>query len=75
MALTLNIDLKYTLFFATGFCSSFTTMSSFVLDTSNLMDNNQFSLVVLNIVANVGLSLCAIISGRLFGNAIVERVL
>ena len=50
-------------------------MSSFVLDTSNLMDSNQLSLVVLNIVANVGLSLGAIISGRLFGNAIVERVL
>jgi len=75
LALALNIDIKYTLFFATGFCGSFTTMSSFALETSNLMDSNRFSLVVLNVIANVGLSLGAIVSGRLLGNAVVERVL
>ena len=75
MAVALNIDLKYTLFFATGFCGSFTTMSSFALETSNLMDSNRFSLVVLNVIANVGLSLGALVSGRLLGNAVVERVL
>ena len=50
-------------------------MSSFALETSNLMDSNRFSLVVLNVIANVGLSLGAIVSGRLLGNAVVERVL
>jgi fluoride exporter len=75
VAIDLNLDIKYTLFFATGFCGSFTTMSSFALETSNLMDSNRFNLVVLNIIANVGLSLSALISGRLLGNVVVERVL
>jgi len=33
LTLALNIDAKYTLFVATGFCGSFTTMSSFALET------------------------------------------
>jgi CrcB protein len=75
MAVALSIDIKYTLFFATGFCGSFTTMSSFALETSNLIDSNRFSLVALNIVANVGLSLGALISGRLIANVVAERIL
>jgi fluoride exporter len=75
MGVALNIDFKYTLFFATGFCGSFTTMSSFALETSNLIDSNRFSLVILNIIANVGLSIGALISGRLLGNVVAERVL
>jgi len=75
IGVALNIDLKYTLFFATGFCGSFTTMSSFALETSNLIDSNRFSLVILNIIANVGLSIGALISGRLIGSVVAERVL
>lgn len=75
IGLALNVDLKYTLFFATGFCGSFTTMSSFALETSNLIDSNRFSLVILNIIANVGLSISALISGRLLGSFVAERVL
>lgn len=75
LTLALNIDAKYTLLAATGFCGSFTTMSSFVLETSNLIDGNRFSLALLNIIANVGLSLTALISGRILGNAIMEKVL
>jgi fluoride exporter len=75
MAVALSIDIKYTLFFATGFCGSFTTMSSFALETSNLMDSNRFSLVALNIIANLGLSLGALISGRLIANVVAERIL
>jgi CrcB protein len=75
LSLALNLDTKYALFVAIGFCSSFTTMSSFALETSNLIDANRFNLVVLNIVANVGLSLGALVTGRVLGNVIMEKVL
>ncbi len=75
LALALNLDAKYTLLVAVGFCGSFTTMSSFALETSNMLDNNRFSLVALNILANVGLSLGAVIGGRALGNVVMERVL
>jgi len=73
--LTLNLDAKYSLFVAIGFCGSFTTMSSFALETSNLLDNNRFYLALLNILANVGLSLVAVICGRIVGNVLIERLL
>lgn len=59
-----NLDTKYSLLFAIGFCGSFTTMSSFALESVNLLDNKQFALFGLNILGNVGLSLGAIILGR-----------
>jgi CrcB protein len=74
-ALALNLDAKYSLMVAVGFCGSFTTMSSFALETSNLLDNNRFNLVILNILANVGLSLGAVIGGRAIGNIVIERML
>jgi len=75
LAVALNLDSNYTLLVATGFCGSFTTMSSFALETSNLMDSSRFILVILNIVANVGLSLGALMSGRVIGNALMARIL
>jgi CrcB protein len=75
LTIALNLDAKYALLAATGFCGSFTTMSSFALETSNLIDDNRFNLAFLNILANVGLSLGALISGRVVGNVVMEKVL
>ncbi len=74
LSVGLNLDPQYTLLMAVGFCGSFTTMSSFALETSNLADANRFSLMALNILANVGLSLGAIFGGRMLGTEILERL-
>jgi CrcB protein len=67
-----NLDSKYVLFAAVGFCGAFTTMSSFALQTSNLIDNKQFGLVAVNILGNVGLSIGAIFGGRALMTAIMN---
>jgi fluoride exporter len=59
-----NLDAKYALFVAVGFCGSLTTMSAFALQSSSMIDNKQFGLLAVNILGNVGLSIGAIYAGR-----------
>jgi fluoride exporter len=60
-----NLDAKYALFVAVGFCGSLTTMSAFALQSSSMIDNKQFGLLAVNILGNVGLSIGAIYAGRI----------
>ena len=68
-----NLDGRYSLFAAVGFCGSLTTMSSFALDSSNLLENNQYGTLAVNIIANVGLSIGALIGGKSLMSAIISN--
>ena len=59
-----NLDPKYSIFMAIGFCGSFTTMSSFALQSVSLIDSKHFVLFGLNVIGNVGLSILALVAGR-----------
>ena len=59
-----NLDGKYSLLAAVGFCGSLTTMSSFALDSSNLLDNQHYATLGINLIANIGLSIGALIAGK-----------
>jgi CrcB protein len=68
-----NLDGKYALLIAFGFCGSLTTMSALAYDTYDLLNNVKLGLMAINIVANVGLSVGAIFGGKalagmFFGN-------
>ena len=68
-----NLDGRYSLFAAVGFCGSLTTMSSFALDSSNLIENNHYGTLAINIVANIGLSITALIGGKSLMSAIITN--
>jgi len=68
-----NLDGRYSLFAAVGFCGSLTTMSSFALDSSNLLEGNHYGTLAINIVTNIGLSITALIGGKSLMSAIINN--
>jgi CrcB protein len=68
-----NLDGKYSLFAAIGFCGSLTTMSFLALDSTNLLENHQYTALIVNIFANVGLSIVALIGGKSLMSAIINN--
>jgi CrcB protein len=67
-----NLDGRYSLLAAVGFCGSLTTMSSLALDSSNLLDNQHYTSLAVNLIANIGLSIGALIAGKSIMSAIVN---
>lgn len=66
-----NLDTKFSYFAAIGFCGSLTTMSSFALDSSNLLDNKHYATLAINIITNIVFSIGALI----FGKSIMQSIL
>lgn len=66
-----NLDARYMFFVAIGFCGALTTMSSFVLEASNLFDNRQYFTMAINVLTNVGLSLGTVMGGKVLTSAIL----
>lgn len=67
-----NLDGRYSFLIAVGFCGSLTTMSSFALDSSNLFDNHHYGTLAINLVANIGLSIGALIGGKSLMSTLVN---
>lgn len=66
-----SLDGRYALFVAFGFAGALTTMSAFALETTNLLDELNYVSVAVNVLANVVLSIGAIIGGRALMAALI----
>lgn len=67
-----NLDGRYSLLVAVGFCGSLTTMSSFALDSSNLLESHHYGALAINLIVNVGLSIGALIGGKTLISSIIN---
>ncbi|MEM3064480.1 MAG: CrcB family protein [Candidatus Nitrosotenuis sp.] len=59
-----NLDGRYALLVAFGFCGSLTTMSALAYETSDMITSTKYGLMMVNVVANLVLSVAAIFAGK-----------
>ncbi len=59
-----GLDQRYTLLIGIGFCGTFTTMSTFALESVNLLSAGKTLIAAADVFLNVGASMLAILAGR-----------
>ena len=68
-----NLDGKYSLFAAIGFCGSLTTMSGLALESNSFLEQSHYGAFAVNLLANVGLSIGALIGGKSLMSAVLNN--
>jgi CrcB protein len=67
-----NLNSKYSFLIAIGFCGSLTTMSSFVLESIEMMENKQLLYMMINVLSNIFFSIVALYGGRILITQILK---
>jgi fluoride exporter len=64
------LDPRWRLLVAVGFCGSYTTFSSYAFESFTLMEQGQWLLSGINIMASNGLCLAAVLGGAALARAL-----